>query len=102
MEVNDEGGTRLPAYSPSLSSKQQKLTLPICSQCSGSEQDKHFFCNIRENSSSSDDEENCPVISLDVEIQMLFVGRADTIECHVKIIMDIFLNCLNHLIAIDA
>lgn len=48
------------------------------------------FGILEKNRSSSNNEENSPIISLDMETQLLLTER-ELIECHLNITMDIFL-----------
>ena len=45
---------------------------------------------LEKNHSSSNNEENCPIISLDRKTQLLLTER-ELIECHLNTFMDIFL-----------
>lgn len=49
----------------------------------------NIFRILEKKRSSSNNEKNCPIISLDMETELLLTER-ELIECHLNITMDIF------------
>ena len=78
-------------HSPNVSVTNQWKPNTYLFAVNGMVQSKtNIFRILEKKRSSSNTEENCPIISLDMETELLLTER-ELIECHLNITMDIFL-----------